>query len=58
MQPDNTQINFVKEKQLGHIWMIDDWLKELNSIADNVKKHNQYVQSKTLAQADALDESD
>ena len=40
MQPDNTVINFTKEKQLGHIWMIDDWIKELNTIADNVKKHN------------------
>ena len=38
--------------------MIDDWIKELNGIADNVKKHNQYVTAKTMAPTDALDESD
>jgi hypothetical protein len=49
MQPDNSQINFAKEKQQGHIWMIDDWIKELQAIADNVKKHNQYLSVKSLA---------
>lgn len=58
MQPDNSLINFAKEKNLGHIWMIDDWIKELNGIADNVKKHNQYVTAKTQAPTDALDDSD
>ena len=38
--------------------MIDDWIKELNSIADNVKKHNQYQTSKSMVPTDALDESD
>ena len=29
MQPENSQVNLIKEKEVGHISFIDDWVKEM-----------------------------
>lgn len=29
MQPDNSQVNLIKEKEIGHMSFIDDWTKEM-----------------------------
>ena len=34
MQPENNQVNLIKEKEIGHMSFIDEWVKELqNTIA-------------------------
>jgi len=31
MQPESSQVNMVKEKQIGHISNIDEWAKEMQN---------------------------
>ena len=38
MQPESSQVNLVKEKEIGHISFIDDWTKEMQGLITLLKE--------------------
>jgi hypothetical protein len=38
MQPEANQVNMVKEKQIGHISNIDEWVKEMQNVINLLKE--------------------
>ena len=38
MQPENSQVNLIKEKEVGHISFIDDWVKEMQNVIALLKE--------------------
>lgn len=38
MQPENSQVNLIKEKEIGHMSFIDDWVKEMQNVIALLKE--------------------
>jgi len=38
MQPENSQVNLIKEKEIGHMSFIDDWVKEMQNVITLLKE--------------------
>lgn len=48
IQPDKSSINYVEEKKLNHVWQIDEWISAFNTCSQNIRKHTQYLKSKSM----------
>ena len=57
MQPEAGQVNMVKEKQIGHISNIDEWVKEMQNVINLLKEVGD-VESTTPSQANLVDSDD
>ena len=38
IQPETSQVNLIKEKEIGHMSFIDDWVKEMNNVIQLLKE--------------------